>query len=183
MTKIQHYQKLLEMLNDLLAKGILKESIDNRYAVEAVILTEELKEKFKMELTTVFGDYLKVDEYSDLALWGAKHCRTISWSDDDSQPEDEWLYRISFPCGAYSFHNDYPTQSFNTFFVELKKLNPKYIDSANHALYFTHENASEARVQYKILFNHYKAQVQKELDARRVEELKKELSKLEEGHG
>jgi len=108
--------------------------------------------------------------------------RTISWSDDGRQPNDEWLFVISFPTGAYIFgdyfKSEYPKQTFNTFFNELKSLGAKYSDSANSSLYFTEENSKKVYDAFWGIFNKYKAMVADEMKEQRKKELEAELAKL-----
>lgn len=177
---IERYKKLLKVLNNLHTDGLLHTELDNRFHVESYITTLTLREKFKINFEMIRNTWTRVDEFSIIGLFGKKHGRIISWSDDKSQPKDEWLYCISFPCGAYSFHEEYPVKTFDEFFNELKNLNPKYSDTANHSLYFSYENACEAHTKYKELFTKYKASVHKELKDKRIEKLKEEIKNLME---
>lgn len=175
--KIQAYVELLSVANKH------PEVFKNNYCIRS--LTEELEtleisEMFNLELTYagtkryyVKGSY---DNWTQVAFYdeGSK----ISWSDDGRHPQDEWLYCVSFGCGAYIFGEEYPTQTFQKFFNELKSFGPKYSDTANKRLYFTSENAHKVHAAWKELFLKYKAQVQDELKAKRKQELEEELAKL-----
>ena len=108
-----------------------------------------------------------------------KHNRTISCPDNGKQPEDEWLYCIRFTSGAYVFSGQYPTETFNAFFQELKDFGTKYCDTVNHCLYFSPENAKEVYDNFWPIFNKYKGMVGEELKQRRKKELKEELAKLQ----
>lgn len=115
------------------------------------------------------------DDWTRVALFGDK---SISWSDDGSQPDDEWLFRISFGCGAYIFGEAYPVDTFNAFFNELKSYSPKYVDSMNHGLYFTEEHAKAVYDNFWDIFNKYKAKVADEVKEQRKQKLLEELEKL-----
>lgn len=107
--------------------------------------------------------------------------RTISWEDDGKVPENgEWLYKISFSTGAYIFGQHYPQQLFKEFFNELKSLSPKYCDTANSALYFSSENASEAYEAYPKILKKYKDKIEADKKRIELEETKKKLKALEE---
>ncbi len=103
----------------------------------------------------------------------------ISWSDDGRQPSNEWLYRISYPTGAYIFGDSYPKETFNKMFEEMKTYSPKYTDTANHVLYFTSENAKTFHDNFKKIENKYRGMVQDELNRKRKRELEEELKALE----
>lgn len=122
--------------------------------------------------------------YANIGLFGESQNRTISWSDDRSQPEDEWLFRIAFSTGAYIFgdyfKDCYPVETFQQFFTELKGFEPKYCDSANKALYFTADKAKAVHEAFWPLFKKYKALVKEEMERKRIKELEQELAKLKE---
>jgi len=182
MSKIDAYKKLLSTFNELgvFVKGDYK--VDIRGELSSRILWMELSEKFGIEITdnhSPQGDYCRLSGHQFIGLYGEKHNRTISWPDDGRQPNNEWLYEISFPTGAYIFDREYPQVTFQAFFNELKTYSPAYIDSANHNLYFTHENAKAIHDNFVAIFNKHKALVDEELKLRRIEELKKELTKLQ----
>lgn len=105
--------------------------------------------------------------------------RSISWSDDGRQPSNEWLYQISYPTGAYIFGDSYPKETFNKMFEEMKTYNPKYVDTANHVLYFTAENAKTFHDNLKKIESKYRGMVQDELNRKRKKELEDELKALE----
>jgi len=112
--------------------------------------------------------------------------RSISWSDDDKQPKNEYLLVLSFSTGAYMFgtntfnvDNDYPTKFFNKFFNELKNYNPKYIDSQNHSLYFSLDNAASIYNYFIDLLNKYNELNKPDVKARKIEKLKADIEKLE----
>lgn len=107
--------------------------------------------------------------------------RDIGWLDNGRQPDGEWLFKLSFPTGAYVFGDHYPRNLFNKFFNELKsEFKPKYSDTANHALYFSPDNAKKAFEGYKGIIEKYQSMIDEDKKLSRLEELKLEISKLEE---
>jgi hypothetical protein len=110
--------------------------------------------------------------------------REISWSDDGRQPKDEWLLKIGFPTGAYIFGNgdyfdkEYPVETFNAFFEELKSYGPKYSDTANHSLYFSSDNARRVYEDFDGIFTRYKEGVVDEMKRQKKRELEQELERL-----
>lgn len=122
--------------------------------------------------------YYRIDEYAHICLFGENHRRTISWSDDGRQPEEEWLYSFGFSTGAYIFHSDYPSKTFNNFFVELKSFNPKYADTVNHNLYFTAENAKGVHDAFPAIFNAHRDRCLDEIKQNKIDKLQKELEAL-----
>jgi len=107
--------------------------------------------------------------------------RSISWSEGNKQPVDEWLYTLSFSTGAYIFGDDYNGQQqlFQDFFEELRTYKPDYEDLHNHSLYWKAENAKEIMSEYKNVLNKYKEKNRNELKIRKINQLKGELLKLE----
>src|SRR5690606_27531527 len=69
-------------------------------------------------------DWNKIGEHIYIAKYGSKYSRTISWSTDGRQPEDELLLCIEFPTGAFifgygdTFNKEYPTDFFQKFWLE-----------------------------------------------------------------
>lgn len=120
-----------------------------------------------------FGDYMAI------GLWGAERGRTISWSDDKKQPKNEILLQISFPTGAYIFGEEYPKELFEKFLGELKEYAPDYCDTANKCLYFRLRNAKDIFNNFSTILKKYHDIYRDGHNQRRVEELKKEIEKLE----
>ena len=118
-------------------------------------------------------DWNKFGQYRSIAQYGKKYKRTIFWSDDGNQPEDELLFQISFPTGAYIFGDDYPVNLFEKFFLELKGFNPKYTDNANKGLYFSMDNA-------KYIFNSFDEVIKKYYDLNKEDYKKRQIIKLKE---
>ena len=144
---------------------------------------------FGLELKEVYGlnidpkqvssfDYQSFGE-KKIGLFGEKHRRTISWSVDGRQPEDEYLFTVSFPTGAYIFGEDYATDFFQKFWLELKTYKPDYIDEANHCLYWKLENAKDAFNNYDSVLKKYYELNKEDVKRRRIEKMKKELEQLE----
>jgi hypothetical protein len=180
--KIAAYEKILKLVTEEISEDRVELS---KSALETVIENLKVSEKFGIPLQDVKNNYhqwLKVgncwDDYMVLGYYGEGLNRSISWSDDDRQPKNEWLLYISFPTGAFIFGDSYPTATFKMFWDELKAFGPKYSDTANHGLYFTEKNAKAVYDDFYILFDKYKALVSEELKAQRKEKLLKELEEL-----
>lgn len=109
--------------------------------------------------------------------------RYISWSDDDRQPDNEWLLNLSFSTGAYIFGDDYNGQHqlFQDFITEIKSFKPDYSDTVNHNFYWKLENAKPVFEAFDAILQKYRKLNSSELDKRKVEKLRKELKELEEG--
>lgn len=120
------------------------------------------------------------DDWSLVLYFNEEGERKISWSDDGRQPENEWLYVISFGTGAYIFGQSYPEETFRSFFTELKQFEPKYCDTANKSLYFTPDKAKAVHESFWEIFNRHKAMVEGELKKKRKAKLLEELKTLEE---
>ena len=152
---------------------------------EGCIYASELKNNhgFQIDATNpISKDWSKLRDYIYLGFWDGV-IRKISWSDDDRQPENEVLLQVCFPEGAYifgsSFENDYPTDFFHRFFNELRSYNPKFVDSANKALYFSLENAGIVFNEYPKIIEKYRKENLLDSKKRKVEKLRKEAEKLE----
>lgn len=142
----------------------------------------ELKEKHGLNIepkNIKSLDWQILRENINIGWWGDKYNRTISWSDDGTQPKDELLLVISFPTGAYIFGGDYPTEFFQRFFLELKSYNPKYIDTANKSLYFCMNNANRIFNEYGAIIKRYREENKEDIKQRKIKKMKDELSKLE----
>ena len=165
----------------------IKEKIENRlkvidwkekYNIDIPIDTDLTRNYFKM--SNYYGD-LYFSYYNDAkeeheSGRGGKY---ISWSDDGSQPLNEWLLCISFATGAYIFGDDYPVNIFQDYFNELKTLNHKFIDSSNHCIYWTLEEAGNVLTQLPIIVKKYVELNKEDFKNRKIKKLKDELSKLE----
>lgn len=144
---------------------------------------------FGLELKEVYGlnidpkqvnsiDYQSFGE-KKIGLFGEKYRRIVSWSVDGRQPEDEYLFTVSFPTGAYIFGEDYATDFFQKFWLELKEFKPDYIDEVNHCLYWKLENAKDAFNNYDSTLKKYHELNKEDVKKRRIEKMKKELEQLE----
>lgn len=190
MSKIAAFKDLLKVVKK--HKDFLSEEqlYLNPKTLEGNIRALEVSERFGVELShTQAGDWLQLknvyDEWTRLGLFGEKYGRTISWSDDGSQPLDEWLFKISFTTGAYIFgegslfDKSYPKKTFDAFFAELKSFGPAFVDSANHSLYFREDNSKAVYEAFWGIFNKYKKMVSEEMKEQRKQELLKELENLQ----
>jgi len=108
--------------------------------------------------------------------------RYISWSDDDKQPMNEWIFSLSFPTGAYIFGEDYDGQQnlFQEFFNELKTYNPDFTDIHNHSLFWKLENAKNIFDNFNIILHKYQELNGQQLKQRNIDKLKSQLKSLEE---
>lgn len=183
MNKKQFLKELLGLLEE--GGELLKDmnwGIDYRATVKAELTKIKLSENFGVK----FPKYNSGSDYIEtkinciaMSYYPEQNTnKTISWSDDGRQPENEWLMVVSFPCGAYTFHSEYPTETFNQFFVELKSYQPKYCDSANKTLYFSEENSKLIWDAFPEIFKRYTDMVDEELKRKRKARLEAELKKL-----
>ena len=124
-------------------------------------------------------DYNRFGEYRSIGWWGEKYKRTISWSVDEKQLEDELLFVLNFSTGAYIFGEDYPKELFQEFWQELKSYEPKYCDDVNHGLFFSMSNASKLFNSFNDILKKYLNKNKEQAKDRKIEKLKKELEKLE----
>jgi len=166
----------------------------NKYKSEIVFDVDSLETKakhhlFGVELVEKYGfeldpkiinstDWQKLKENVTIGFWDGER-RKISWSDDGSQPNKETLLCISYPTGAYIFGEEYPTEFFQKFFLELKTYKPKYTDTANKSLYFSLNNASEVYNVYDSIIKRYYEENKEDLKQRNIKKMKDELAKLE----
>lgn len=174
MNKIETYKLLLNIATQ--QAGIVSESIIRD-------LTEDLKEA---EMSELFGLELACRGYNHYSVRGncnewfrILYSPQISWSDDGKQPENEWLYVMSFTTGAYMFGDSYPEETFQAMFEELKEMGAKYCDTVNHSLYFPPEHTKEVVENYKQIYKKYANMVQSEVNKKRKQELIEELTRLE----
>ena len=142
----------------------------------------EISDEFGISLTDVHvsGGYIELGRGQTIMMMGKDFKRTIGCSDNGKQPENERLYVISYPTGAYIFGNSYPKELFIEYFLELENLKPKYSDTVNHSLYFTGENSANAFYHQPLIFNKYKEKLKSYLDTKEIEKLKLRLKELEQ---
>lgn len=160
---------------------------DNHFrSIEEKVQELELSVLFNMKLKGAgyywYEKHIGYGQCANIGLYSEEQRRQISWSDDGRQPENEWLCVISFPTGAYIFgdyfKDQYPKETFNAFFEELKAYGTKYCDSANHSLYYSTANAYVVCEAFPAIFKKYKDMCQQEYERQRVKELEAELAKL-----
>lgn len=185
--KIKAYEEVLEVISA--NKDLFKE---DRVEISESSLSNfienlQVSELFNIPLAagghsykylTVGGGYFK-QEHIKLTYYGEDLKRSISWSDNGKQPQEEWLMTISFPTGAYIFGDSYPTETFKAFWEELKAFKPKYSDTVNHCLYFTEETAKDVYSAYNNLYEKYRELVQDEVKEQRKKKLQEELASLD----
>lgn len=179
-TRIEAYRELSELLRENELSMTDSEDIQLRRNVEGTLERLTLSDRFKMKLRGCNGSYEVEGAYDDWTrlLFMDGEERTISWSDDDRQPKNEWLFTVCFPAGPYIFGPDYPKETFKGFFNELKSYGPKYCDTANKALYFTEDNAYLVHKALKGIMEKHRALVAAEVKEKRKKELEAELANL-----
>lgn len=181
--KIKSHKELLKVVkkyeDEFKESGVASVSIIKR---EIELLEKEVE--FGIPLTQAGDGHFSVegayDYWSRVLYFSEDDGRSISWSDDDRQPENEWLYVISFPTGAYIFGQSYPTEIFQSFFLELKEFGAKYCDTANSSLYFSPDKAKSVYESFWEVYNRHEAMVEGEMKKKRKAELLEELKALEE---
>ena len=124
--------------------------------------------------------FVRINDNMYIASMGEKYRRTISWSADGRQPDDEIMLVLSFPTGAYIFGDSYPTEIFTRMWEEIKSYGYKYVDDMNHNVYFSLDVAAPIANGFRDILNKYYKIFKDEANIRRAEELRKELAKLEE---
>lgn len=148
----------------------------------------ELKEKYELNINPKEVISLDYQSFGDkkIGLFGAKYHRTISWPVDGRQPEDEYLFTVSFPTGAYifghgesNFNKDYPTEFFQKFWLELKSYKPDYLDEVNHVIYWKLENAKDIFNNYESILSKYHDLNKEDIKQRKIAKMKADLEKLE----
>jgi len=142
----------------------------------------ELKEKYGLNVDPTQDiyscDWINFGDYRSVGWFGEKYRRTISWSVDGKQPEDELLLDIGFSTGAYIFGDDYPKELFQKFWLELKSYKPKYCDEVNNHLYFDIKSASKIFNDFKSILNKYSEINKKDYILREIKKNKEELKTL-----
>jgi len=173
------YQEILKVCN----KYNIEELAKIQYEMENKMYFIELEEKYGLKISNYISNnssknFVRINEYLTIAIWGEEHNRTIC--NIDTQPIDEILLQISFPTGAYIFGDDYPKEIFKDFFEELKSYNYKYIDKINDNLYFTLENSKDIFNNFNEIFKKYLEMYRNNYKQRQIEKLEKELESLKE---
>jgi len=156
------------------------------------VIRYEWEEKYGIKLDSgckfAEYDYYRLNDYEFISYFKDGYTchkegkgRSISWSEGNKQPVDEWIYAVGFSTGAYIFGDDYNHQQqlFQDFFEELRTYKPDYEDLHNHCLYWKAENAKEMMSKFKEILNKYRDRNREELKTRKIDKLKKELEQLE----
>ena len=152
------------------------------------ILGLELKELYGLNIDPKrvnSNDWIDCGEHMKIGLFGERYRRTISWSDDGTQPEDERCVCLKFIGGAFIFggggftNKDYPTKFFHKFWLELLSFNPDYKDTANHCLYWKLENSKEIFNSFNDILKKYYSLNKEDIKQRRIEKMKSDLAELE----
>lgn len=173
------YEKILKICN----KYNLEELENIKDEMENKIYFIELEEKYGLKISDYISsnsskDFIRINDYLTITLWGEKYRRTIC--NVDVQPIDEILLQVSFSTGAYIFGDDYPKELFESFFEELKTYNYKYIDKLNNNLYFTLENSKDVFNNFNEIFKKYREIHRNNYKQRQIKKLEKELQTLKE---
>lgn len=174
------YKEILQTLNKYKSEIVFDVNMLETQAKQH-LFGLELVEKYGFELdpkTIHSTDWQKLKENVYIGFFDGER-RSISWPNDGRQPKNETLLYIFYPTGAYIFGDDYPTEFFQKFFLELKTYKPKYIDSANKSLYFSLDNAAEIYNAYDSIMKKYYEENKEDLKQRKIKYMKDELSKLE----
>ncbi len=183
MKTIDAYKKILKVIESCAKDTMLDSSVDIAYNLKLLITREEIQESFGINLKNCYNygpTCFKVGEDQYISKYGSKHGRAISWPEDGRQPEDEWLLAIRYPTGAYIFGEDYQQATFNEYFNELREFEPKYVDQANHCLYYTADKAKAVYEKIDEIFKKYRAIAEDNRKAGKIEALKKQLAELED---
>lgn len=141
-----------------------------------------LKEEYCLNVNPSLVRSTKFNEFHNyirIYSVGEKFNNSISWSDDGRQPDNELLVNICFPTGAYIFGEDYPTDLFQKFFLELVSYKPKYSDTNNKSLYFSMDNAKDVFNKFPEIMKKYQELNREDVKLRKIARMKKELEKLE----
>ena len=173
------YIKYPELRNDRM--------IDRSGKINTRLFLIELNEKYNLDIHPKRidrADYFKVSEHAAIGQYGKLKRRTISWSDDDKQPEEgEYLLSISFPTGPYIFshnHGEKLRDHFNAMFNDIKTLSPKYSDTRNKCLYFTLDIARSVHDEYLNILKKYNSTVLDVLRQIEIDELESKLKKMKQ---
>ncbi|MFW6226151.1 MAG: hypothetical protein ACOC3V_04265 [bacterium] len=175
------YEEILSLLQkhkDLILFDI--KDLEEKAKVHLFAL--DLKYKYGLNIDTSIIYYIgwnSIGPYATIGQWGEKYNRVISWSDDDSQPEDEFLLQISFPTGPLIFGDDYPVELFKRFFDELKSYGPKYTDTHNSSLYFSLDNAKDVFNSFNSILDKYIDEYKNKAKENEIKNLKERLANLE----
>lgn len=174
------YKEIFEVLDKY--KDIINININNLRNKSEIHLFKLKLDSYGIyvPLNTIHNTtHIRIDYNRVIGLWDGEK-RKVSWPDDGNQPENEYLFCISFPTGPYFFDEDYPKSLFSKFFNELKTYNPKYCDSHNSSLYYSIENAGKVYNNYRNICNKYYELNKEDRKKRKIDKLKEEINKLEQ---
>lgn len=183
------FEKIIKLCEQKDEEGTLS---DIRLKAKNRVIRYEWEEKYGITLGSdcrlAEYDYCHIGEYDLISYFKDGYVshkegsgRSISWSEDDKQPVNEWVYSIGFSTGPYIFGDDYEGQKqlFQDFFEELRTYKPDYEDLHNHCLYWKVENAKDILSQFKAILKKYHDKNREELKQRKIDKLKAELDSLE----
>lgn len=142
-----------------------------------------LKEEYGLDLdprNVRSTDYQRFGEHRAIGIFGEKYRRTVSWEDNEKQPEDEILFCFSFSTGPYVFGDDYPEDLFKEMWAELKSYGPTYIDTANKGMYFSLETAAPLFNSFEDILKKYREKYRAESKERKMKKLEAELQRLKD---
>jgi hypothetical protein len=156
--------------------------IEPRNAIKHALKVLHVEDKFGFEFANenIGSDWFEVFDFCNnihVGFYDGER-RFISCSDNGKQPKNEWLLKISFSTGAYFFSQKYPEKLFDRFFDELKAYEPKYIDTVNHALYFSPEKSSKIVNDYQSIVEKYRADVKAEVKEIEIKLARENLERL-----
>jgi len=174
------YKKIFKLLNEHEDEIVFDvKSLEAR--ARAHLYGLELKEKHGINIdpkTITSTSWNRFGDYMSIGTYGDENKRSVSWSDDGSQPVNEMLLEISFPTGGYIFGQDYPAKFFQKFFTELKTYGPKYSDTTNASLYFSMDNAGKIFNKFNSILEKYNKENKEDYKKRQIIKKKEELEKL-----
>lgn len=169
---------------------------DIQVKAKSRVIKCEWEEKYGIKMSKYFrpaeNDYYNM--YNDQSIsyfkdgydcYKKSYGRSISWSEGDKQPVDEWIYSIGFSTGPYIFGMDYDGQEklFREFFEELRTYKPDYEDLHNRHLYWKIENAKTIMDKFMEILNKYHAKNNDELKSREIAKLEARLSEIKKEAG
>lgn len=180
LSKKEGYKKVLQIIKKyeldelhkvecLAEKGILAADIKEKYHVDVAIDSMNTNNGIWCSVHVLLGNMY-------IGHFGSKYNRDVTNNKQDC--DNELLVHLRFPTGAYVFGEDYPVDFFNRFWEELLSYNPKYVDSANHGLYFSIGNAAAFIDNYGAICMKYSKQNNVNMKMRRIAALRKEADQL-----
>lgn len=186
-------KEIFKKIIDICEENIDEEGTLKDIAIKAKnrVIRYEWEEKYSVKLSDSARlaeyDYYRIDSHQFIGFFedGYKckeggYGRSISWSEDNKQPVNEWIYEVGFSTGAYIFGEDYEGQKqlFQDFFEELRTYKPDYEDLHNHNLYWKIENAKGIMENFNNILSKYYDLNRKELKQREINKLEAKLNNL-----